>query len=204
MRAHQYSTPESQADGDVRQVADAVRERRARHDQPMKAAAARPAGEAQRPHDEARGSRRCSRRPTGPAGGGSPAVDRRSGTAVADPRSLIMPTLFLPARPPQTVSLRRSRAGYSAHALGVPYLPADAKGLYRLLTQAPTVTKSPHVRTACGNLPTRMTHSLSTPVAWGARDRAPTRKGGRESTRGPYASRCTEHPNRRENRGACG
>ncbi|WP_171072402.1 transposase [Streptomyces sp. DASNCL29] len=34
------------------------------------------------------------------------------------------------------------------------------------------------------------------PVAWGARHRAPTPKGGREPTRGPYASRCREHPNR--------
>ncbi len=49
----------------------------------------------------------------------------------------------LPSRPPQTVSLPRSRAGYSAHALGVPYLPADAKGFYRPLGQAPTVAKSP-------------------------------------------------------------
>lgn len=41
--------------------------------------------------------------------------------------------------------------------------------------------------------PRSSAHS-SPPVAWGARHRAPTPKGGREPTRGPYASRCREHP----------
>ncbi len=80
-----------------------ARERKARHDQPMRAAAALPADEAQRPHDEARGSRHGSQRSTGPARPSSPVVDRRSGRAIADPRSLIMPTLGRSQSPRSTI-----------------------------------------------------------------------------------------------------
>jgi hypothetical protein len=85
--------------------------------------------------------------------------------------------------------IQRSRPGSALSA-------GRRQGALPPLDAGPYGSQRPHVRTACGNLPTRITDSLSAPVAWGARHCAPTPKGGREPTRGSYASRCREHPNR--------
>ncbi|GAA2376730.1 hypothetical protein GCM10010246_84470 [Streptomyces cuspidosporus] len=63
------------------------------------------------------------------------------------------------------------------------YLPADAKGLCLALTQVARNDQDARVRPACENRLSDITDSPPTPVAWGARLRAPTLKGGREPTR---------------------
>lgn len=92
-------------------------------------------------------------------------------------------TLFLAERPPPTVSPQRSRAGYGTRALGVTYLPADAKGLCLALTQVARNDQDARVRPSCENRLSDITDSPPIPVAWGARLRAPSLKGGREPTR---------------------
>lgn len=86
--------------------------------------------------------------------------------------------------------IRRSRPGSAPSAGG-------RQGALPCLDAGRTLAaRNPTCELPAKTGPERSAAVRPPPVAWGARHRAPTAKGGREPTRGPYASRCRGHPNR--------
>ncbi|NIY64280.1 hypothetical protein SMALB_2238 [Streptomyces malaysiensis] len=110
--------------------------------------------------------------------------------ATTPPRShdALLGTLFLTTESPEIIPLRRSRAGYGAHALGVTRLPADAKGLYRFLAQAAYGDQDARVPTACGNRPGEITSSPPFPCRMGSATPYSHPRRGSRADKGPYTS----------------
>lgn len=101
---------------------------------------------------------------------GSHRATRTSGTTGATTRSLggMSSYGFAIEDASADCSLPRTTAGYGAHALGVPYLPADAKGLCLALTRRASRDRDSQAPTACGDEPSEVVSPRPLPCRMGS------------------------------------